>query len=77
MAAGVNVRVVLDEKLDNEECKKITQQISKLPGVISAHFNEMARDLWVTHSGVEAVGSVEKKIKEIDGVKDIKPLYRL
>ena len=63
---GSETNVVLDKKLTGEECEKISQHISAMKGVFSAHFNEKSKVIYVHYSGLEEVC---QEIQKIEGVK--------
>ena len=63
---GSEINVVLDEKLTGEERENISQRISAMKGVFSAHFNEKAKAIYVHYSGLEEVC---QEIQKIEGVK--------
>jgi hypothetical protein len=75
MSIGSRVNIVLDDKLSNEKCSEIQKRISKMNGVLSAFFNEKAKEIYVIHTGVNK--NVEQEIQKIEGVKDIKPSFTL
>lgn len=73
MAVGLNYKVILDEKLTTAEGEKIQKDISKMSGVLSAHFNEKAKEIGVTHTGLE--DSIQQRLESIEGVKSVQLLY--
>lgn len=67
MSLGTHVRVVLDKKLNDAECKKVYQHVSAIKGVLQASFNEKAKEVLIMHAGDDA--TIEPKIQKIKGVK--------
>ena len=64
---GSETSVVLDKALTREECEKVSQDISAIKGVFSAHFNAKAKTIHVHYSGLDEVCLEIKKIKGVEG----------
>jgi hypothetical protein len=63
---GSEINVELDKHLKMKECEQISERISKMKGVFSAHFNKKAKAVRVHYSGLEEVCD---EIKKVAGVK--------
>jgi hypothetical protein len=66
---------VLNDGLSDQECKKITDRIKSLDGVLSAAFRKATQDnpaeIWVTYMGNSPV---QGQASAIPGVRTTRPL---
>jgi len=66
---------VLNDGLSDQECKRITDRIKSLDGVLSTAFRKAMQDnpaeIWVTYTGRSPV---EGQARDMPGVKTTRPL---
>jgi len=71
-------KAVLDDSLSAKECGDVVGQIKNIKGVLSAAFNEESnqKQVLVTYCFTlnSINNSVEDKVRNMAGVKDIKPV---
>ena len=64
-------KVVLEKSISDYKCNEAVKQIRKTKGVISASFNKKSRTVTVNY---ETGKDVRQKVRQIEGVKELKPV---
>lgn len=69
MARAPTFKALLKKEISDYKCRETVKQIRMTKGVLSAAFNKKSREVTVTYKTGE---DVRKKVREMDGVRDLK-----